>query len=501
MVKEDAIRNVFLAIIFAISGFFGIANGSYLIAAMYILTVAVVVLFVLRDKDLYNMLYAVLLVSVFYDYALYVPKMENVYMFHIVLGFFTLLTLYKVFKDKDILMKLDKKVLIIYAIWFVYMCVSIVWALNKSLSIKYIAIYLMMFAFIVDMMIYNVNKERLKKTINILLFLISMIIVIGSIEVLLGQQLPIKHYYDSFKESLAPISLNTIEAWPIVFSFNTNNLAAAIAILLPICFYSIYKFDKIILKVWFTLVSCLGFSLVVITTSRTGSLATLLGFVVYIIYSIINYKKLGIKQIIFPLIILFGFVLAYRFSYMVVKIKPVNNTQVEKYNGLSNKMQSLEGMEEIEVGGKGSINVRGTIIKDVLNGVIIKEKKLLGYGVGNVEQFIKNQGNTETVYSPHCYPIEILGDFGLPGIALFGVYYLYLLIGNLMLGIKKKSIMCFAAASGLIAFAPASFGPSSITYVFSYWILIGFSISCMQVYRNEDNEYRKTSSIKEYKIN
>ena len=131
---------------------------------------------------------------------------------------------------------------------------------------------------------------------------------------------------------------------------------------------------------------------------------------------------------------------------------------------------------------------------------MIKEKQYQGYGVGNVEQLIKDKGNTGSVYSPHCYPIEILGDFGLPGIALYGVYYLYLLIGNLVIGIKKKSIMCFAAVAGLIAFAPASFGPSSITYVFSYWILMGFAVSCIQVYKKEENVYKSTSSIKEYRM-
>ena len=60
--------------------------------------------------------------------------------------------------------------------------------------------------------------------------------------------------------------------------------------------------------------------------------------------------------------------------------------------------------------------------------------------------------------------------------------------------------MCFAMVAALIAFAPASFGPSSITYVFSYWIMIGLSVSCIQVYRNSDNEYRRTSDMKEYKL-
>lgn len=498
MTREDRIRYIVLASIFAISGFLGVANGSYLITIMYILTVLVAA-FIVKEKDVYNMFYAVLLVSAFYDYALYVPGIQSIYMFHIVLGVFTLMSLYKAFKDKNVLINLDKKVLGIYVIWFICMCVSVTWALNKSISIKYIAIYLMMFAFIVNMMIYNINKERIKNTINLLLFLISMIIIIGSVEVILGQQLPIRHYYDGFKDNLGLIALNTIKAWPIVFSFNTNNLAATLAILLPICFYSIYKFDNIVAKIWFTLVSCAGFSLVTITTSRTGSLAVFFGLVVYIFYSIFNIKKLGIRQMIFPLILIIGFSASYKFSYMLMNAEPVNNQEIEKYNGLSGKIKSLEDLD-IQDGGSGSLNVRGTIIKDVLNGVLIEDKRFLGYGVGNVEQFIRDKGNTGTVYSPHCYPIEILGDFGLPGIALYGVYYLYLLIGNLVIGIKKKSIMCFAAVAGLIAFAPASFGPSSITYVFSHWILMGFAISCIQVYKKENNIYANTSSRKEYRM-
>lgn len=496
MVKEDKFRNMFLAIIFAISGFLGIANGSYLITVMYILTVAAVVLFVVRDKELYNMLYAVLLVSAFYDYALYVPRMQNIYMFHIVLGFFTLLSLFRVFKNPDIFVNLDKKVLGIYVVWFIYMCASVVWALNKSLSIKYIAIYLMMFAFVVNMMIYNVNKERIKKTINILLFLISMIIVIGLVEVLLGQQLPIKHYYDSFRESLPQWQINTVEARPIAFSFNTNNLTATLAIMSPICLFAIYKFENIAAKIWFTIICVAGFSLVIMTTSRTGFFAFLFGFSIFIIYSVFSIKKLGIRQMIFPLVLIIGFILAYNYGSLLLRIKPVGEENLQ--TSLSGKLQSLGELTEGEDTGEGSTLHRMEIIKAVYNGVIT-DRHFQGYGVGNVEQLIKNNGDTGSVYSPHAYPIEILGDFGLPGIVLFGGYYAYLLIGNLIIGIRKKSMMCLASVAGLIAFAPASFGPSSITYVFSYWILIGFSVSCIQVYRKENVGYGKVSSIKEYK--
>lgn len=496
MAIEDRSRLIVLAIVFAMAGFLGIANGSYLITAMYIATVIGAV-FIIRNKGVYDTLYAVLLVSTFYDYALYVPGRQNIYMFHIVLGAFSLISLYKLFKERNILLTLDKKIIGIYVIWFIYMCASVTWALNKSLAIKYIAIYLMMFAFILNIMIYNINKERIQKTINLLLCLISLISIIGFIEVILGSQLPIRHYADDFIKYLPKLDRSLINARPMAFSFNPNNLAATLAMLSPLLFYVIYKSENIFVKVGCMVISFIDFALIAITTSRTGFVAIAFGVGIYAVYSIFNLKNTGLKGIVYPIILIIALVVSFNYSYMLMNLK--ESSGIDMKNGLADKMNALED-QEIREGGEGSLNVRMTIIRDVLNGTVIKEKNYLGFGVGNVEQFIRNKDNTTKIYSPHCYAIEILGDFGVPGVILYGVYYLYLLISNIIIGIKKKKIFSIAAATGLIAFAPASFGPSSITYVFSYWILIAFSVACIQVYKNENGEYRTTSSFKEYRM-
>lgn len=457
----------------------GVFNGNYIIPVMFILTLLAGSYFV--DNEIYDTLYMVLLVASFYDYALYVPRVSSAYMFHIVLGIFSLLSIYKLIKDRTIFEKLDKKIIVIYIIWFIYMCLSITWCLSKSLSIKYIAIYLMMFAFIGNIMIYNISKERMQKTFKIVLFLISLITIIGFIEVLLGKQLPIKHYADAFMEYLPQKDQNQINARPIVFSFNPNNLAATLAILMPFCYYAIYKIESIIGKVWFTVVSCISFVLIGTTTSRTGFIAAAVGVVIYCIYSVCSVKRIGVKNLVFPVILAVCLVLSYKYSHLIMNVKPVEGQTVTQ-NGLVDKMNTLEE-QQITVGGEGSLNVRFTIIQDVYNGVI-KGHRYQGYGVGNVEQFIKDQGNTGNIYSPHCYAMEILGDFGVFGILLYGIYYLYLSIQNLILAIKNKSVACFASFAGLMIFAPASFGPSSITYVFSYWLLIALSISTIQVYKN-----------------
>lgn len=498
MSREEKYRNIALAAVIIIAAVMGIMNGSYLIAGMYIATV-IGALFIIKEKDIYNTLYAVLLVSVIYDYVLYVPGIESIYMFHIVLGVFTLISLYKVFTDREVFLKLDKKVLGIYVIWFIYMCISLLWAISKSSSIKYIIIYAMMFAFIGCLMTYNINKRRLNETINLFLYLISIVVVIGLIEVLLGKQLPVKHYIDGFLNSLPQWQINTIQARPIVFSYNTNNLNATLALLIPICLFSIYRFEAVIAKIWFSLVSITAFALVVTTTSRTGYVGFLVMAAVFVLYSLINIRSLGIKQMIYPVLIVVGMVFAFNFAPSMMNIKPVEGETVQHTTTLTGKLHALESIVAGEETSEYSTLNRMAIIRDVLNGVL-SEKRLQGFGVGNVEKYIEEQGNTGSIYSPHCYPIEILGDFGIFGVVLFGIYYLYLLIYNFILAIKHRSLMCAAMVASLIAFAPASFGPSSITYVFSYWILMGLSISCIQIYKNNADGYRKTSDIKEYKL-
>lgn len=496
MTKDNRATITMLLMVCTMAAIFGILNKDYLVSGIYIVTILLTGI-LMKQKELYDKLYAVLLVSLCFDYVLHMPKIESVYIFHIILGIFSLMSLYKLFTDYEVWKNINKVVLCIFVIWFIYMCISLIWALNRSLAIKYIAIYIMMFTFIANLMIYNINKNRLENTIKIVLGIICLTVLVGFIELLSGHQLPVKHYADSF-ENLSQLHRNMINARPIAFSFNTNNLAATLAILSPICFYAIYKFENVILKVFFTIVSIIAFGLIVVTTSRTGTVAFGFGFIVYIIYSICSIKRLSIKQMIFPLILIGGFYLAYNYSGYLVRVAPVDGEKVDNIT-LSDKLHSLENMQ-FEEGGEGSINVRGTIIKDVLIEGLIHNKNFLGYGVGNVEQYVRNQGNTGSICSPHCYPIEILADFGIPGVLLYGVYYLYLLIGNIIIGIKKKSVMCFAAVSGLIAFAPASFGPSSITYVFSYWLLMAFSIVCIQVYRKEDTGFFKQTSFKEFKF-
>ncbi|WP_244834592.1 O-antigen ligase family protein [Clostridium sp. BJN0001] len=490
MTKENNMKNILFFIFIVLAVAMGVLNKSYIVTSMYVVTLfAIYLLF--KNDSLYDLFYGVLMVSVVYDYVLYVPGIKNIYIFHIALALFTLGTLIKLIKDPQIFLSVNKFAALILFIWFIYICASFFWALNKSLAMKYIMIYVLMFCFIANLAIYNITKERFSKTVKLIIGLTSLIIIIGFVEALIGYQLPVEHHYDGLTVTYDVLKLM---ARPLAFSFNINNFAATLAIMIPILMFTINKTRYISLKIFLLIICSLSFLIVSLTTSRTGIVAIGASLGIYVLYSLITIKKDGLMNIAYSIILIVAFAVAVTNGYRMLNVHGEDKIE-QQSNDLLSKMDKLVD-DQVIIGGDGSINERITIIHDVVDDAI-ENKKLLGNGAGNVFQLLYNKGNTYGVYNPHCYPIEILGDFGVIGIIIYAIYYLYLLISNIILGIKKDNIYCLAAATGLIAFAPASFGPSSITYVFSYWILMAFAISTIQVAK-KDNNNLLYSRVKEF---
>ena len=111
MFKENNLKSTLLAIISIIIIIFSILNKNYLVSILYIISILISA-YITKDKSIYSVLYSILLVSIFFDYSLYIPYIDNVYIFHVILLIFTALSLYKVFKNQSIFLKLDKRILI-----------------------------------------------------------------------------------------------------------------------------------------------------------------------------------------------------------------------------------------------------------------------------------------------------------------------------------------------------------------------------------------------------
>jgi len=465
----------------------GIINGTFILTTLYVFF-TLIMIFVLKPKSAYEIVFSLLMVSLVFDYTLHMPGISKLYFFHIIFSIFTLMSFYKVIKDKNIIKGLDKKFIILLGIFFSFVTISIFWAINKKFAIQFIIIYLMMVVFILDMLIYSINKKRVNDFFRAIITSFCFIIIVGIIETVSGSQLPVVHNFTY--ADYTPIQMAYCNSKPVAFSYNLNNYAGSIAILSSIVLFSVLKIKNIILKIAVSFCAMSSFGIVAITTSRTGYVGIVLVIILFYFYNLLNIKKLGKNNIIIITVMAIGFILLNNYSYLIPNIKPVyedgKEITQEKQDVLHNKLSELSESTE-ELGEGGSVDVRRTIYTNIVNG-IIKEKNYLGFGAGNSQEFIKSQNNTGGTYSVHSLLFEILGDFGIVGFILYGLVYLYLLGGNIYCYFKKKNYISMAIAISLLALGPASFGPSTIAYIFFYWIIFAFAAVNIQICKkNREN--------------
>ncbi|NMM61128.1 hypothetical protein HBE96_00105 [Clostridium sp. P21] len=431
------------------------------------------------SPELYDKLYCTLLVSAAFEYTAYLPGHEQIYFFHVMLFIMIIFTALQWIKNGGINVNMDKKILVFFVIWFIYICAGYFWSKNKSFNIKYIAIYAMMFAFLAVIVIYNNTKEKFKNTIKIIGLMAAVIVVIGIIETAVGVELPVKHYYNYTVHKLSEMEIELLKTRPMVFSYNPNNLATLLSLCLPIpvFLFTFGRYSK--QKIVYLLCSLLIFAAIALTTSRVSLLSVILMVAIFTIAMLKEYK---LKGLIYPLIIVIGFGVVYKFSYVFV----MRNSDMYR-NQMKQKMNKLTNIENVKVGEEGSEGERLTVVYDVVEGVF-HDKKLLGFGAGNTTQQLMDKGNTHGIYSPHGLAIEVLGDFGVFFFILYGIYYLYLLYRLLLISNMRDyeaKISAYTLIAALFGFALSSFGPSSVTYFFPYWMMYGVTISCINLYSRQ----------------
>lgn len=117
----------------------------------------------------------------------------------------------------------------------------------------------------------------------------------------------------------------------------------------------------------------------------------------------------------------------------------------------------------------------------------------LGLGTAGVGSQLASEtslfGEDKDIFSFHNFFLEMLVDIGVIPFVIIMLAYLKLafsLIKKSRYKIDKKlSYMAKACGLSLLTIIPASIAPSSIIYVFTFWMVIGFSIATYFVIKNE----------------
>ena len=97
--------------------------------------------------------------------------------------------------------------------------------------------------------------------------------------------------------------------------------------------------------------------------------------------------------------------------------------------------------------------------------------------------------NTHGRYDPHCWWLEILGDFGIVGFVSFTLGY-FLLAFKLFIDFLKGSELRYISLLCLALLAVMSMlviSPSSVLRITPFWIVIALSLSTSDLISDRSN--------------
>lgn len=436
-----------------------------------------------------NIYYATLLFSIMgYAMMFHIGERYGIYYFYFTLFVYIILL---IFKEKYYINLLNgiknNKYIRFLTIFVIYLLVSIVWTYDKKVAIMSSINYIIMICLLLMIVVENKSKDRLKETFKFLEYVYIGILVLGFVQIL-GFKYGLKNSYDVVPNIYE--KLPYLIRVPQVFFYNPNNygVVVSLAMIFILVAYSFSKTKK--QKIYYlTLFICSQLNLI-FSKCRTAWIV-LVGFVIFaiilsIVYKNKNLRKSSIQIFIIMSVIFFILSLVPNMTYYYDKF---NATPIlRKLNIVNIHKPAIPNNEIASFGEKGSINVRYTLMIDVINGVI-KEKHLLGFGVGNTPVYIQRVGNTYGIFSIHSFWFEILGDFGI-FIFLYFIYICINILRDLFIGLKNKGnnlnkysligILCSVSIAGLI------FAPSSVVAFTPFWICLALIYSSLEVSKLED---------------
>lgn len=233
---------------------------------------------------------------------------------------------------------------------------------------------------------------------------------------------------------------------PSAFLGNTNNFATVIIIIMPFILFMKNNLKKsfFFLLLVYVLISC---------DSRANNIALVIEI---FIYFLIRIKE---KKIIYKIgLFLLGLIGLYIFK--------------EKLYTMYTLLLELINSDAVAT---DSVGVRKALILNLIDELKKINVFLFGTGGGNsiIIHMIRN--NTSGIFSNHSFFLEILVEYGIFIFLILSFFYVSLIIKNYKNYVRNKNTINGAVFISLIGFAIGLNSMSSVTYFFSFWIILGIA--------------------------
>jgi teichuronic acid biosynthesis protein TuaE len=145
---------------------------------------------------------------------------------------------------------------------------------------------------------------------------------------------------------------------------------------------------------------------------------------------------------------------------------------------------------------QGSGGVRSSLLSEGVG--LVAETDGLGVGAGNAETEVRGLANFPGVANLHNWWLEVLVDGGLVGFALYLLFYLTLLRGQVRAARRSEDplvrYLALAGALALIGWILGSIGPSTAIHFAPMWIVFGLSMGALVLWKKSQESGERSSA-------
>lgn len=421
-----------------------------------------------------KLIYYVLLVSGITGAWTALPMNKKIYAFHIGIVIYTVHMFIKITKNFKYKFKVSeckiKNYIIFFAIWYFYIIATYFWAESVGDYFMYLILYTLVFYYVFILVINNNDIESLKKTIYLLGICFTFSLIIGLLEAKTNFRLWGSPYVRRDFAGYNNTAYSFLMQQPTAFFHNPNNFATFI--LFGISFlmsFILYSKNNMI----YYLLLILSFIVLFLSNSRANMIGVFLVLIVFSFLRLRTNKKLQT----YLAIILISAVLIL----IVVSSPTLLKITSEGFKDMIISIKMLIKFDFTK-SSSGSSRFREILIRDSL--YIIKNNPF-GVGTGNTSYHLGVMQGTSNL-NLHNWFLELCVDFGIPFfISYIGLYisimkglYRCMTSKNTDNDFKIIAAGCFFSHIGFII---GMVSPSGIVYFLPYWILIGISLSVINI--------------------
>ena len=397
----------------------------------------------------------------------------DIYLYHIcllIMLFFLLLRI-KLSGYRLSMSKHTGNLHLFFLIIFIWYTLSILWAPSLTYAFKYL-FYLFCGSILSLSIIYFLNSiQKLDTLFKALTFIFIIELIIALLESFTSFQMPISRYSElasifgktpqpNYENNVASLFFNSNP--PTGFHWDTNDLALAMLLILPFFIISNKSSIKII-----------GITSILTVIAMASSRSVFFGLItIFLVYFFVIKKKVTTIFLVigFGLIVFFG-------------ILQLQTSENPRLNELANSFEIISLYLTGQIDVDNSIQWRFELARNGIDSLI--KSKGLGVGAGGSVAIQEKIGGVAGRFtSMHNFWIEILVEGGILFFIFFSTWYIVIIINlyKIARNIKNQlSERSTALLLSMIGFIPAAIAASSTIYFFPMWIMLGLSISVINL--------------------